>query len=96
MIHVIDPQGRPNLNQQRLAPRLETLKDKRLGLLSNGKPNAANLLRIVERRLASEFNLGEVVFVDKFESSLTAADTMPDWMLEQLSQCDAVLHGSGD
>jgi hypothetical protein len=95
MLRVLNPVARAVVDRHDLAPRLTDLEGVRLGVLSNGKPNAANLMRTAQRRMQERFNVSDVVFVDKVASG-QYGDAAPEWMLEQLSQCSAVLHGSGD
>lgn len=96
MLKVLDPVGPAGSDRFGLAERADTLDGLRLGVLANGKPNAANLLHIAQERLQERYRISEVVFLDKMEAKLTANDAIPDWMLERLQACGAVLHGSGD
>lgn len=95
MLTVIEPFGEQVIQTFDLAPRLETLDGARLGVFSNGKPNAANLLHAVRRRLEQRYQITDVVFIDKLEVG-RFPNAAPDWLLEQLTECDAILHGSGD
>lgn len=96
MIRVLDPVAPAVVDRIPLAARRMPLDGLRLGVLSNGKPNAANLMRVAQHRMERRYSLAEVVFIDKVEAGLMAGDGAPDWMLEQLAACDAVLHGGGD
>lgn len=58
---VLDPTGGVDRGEDRaLAPRLATLNGATLGLLDNGKPNAALLLEEVGRQLSERFRLQDV------------------------------------
>jgi hypothetical protein len=92
---VLDPVGRTTVARTPRAKRLHTLHGIKLGVLANGKPNAANLLRIAHHRLERDCGVAEVLFVSKLDSG-RFSDAAPDWMLTQLAECDAVIHGSGD
>jgi hypothetical protein len=46
--------------QPRLAPRLDTLKGKRLALLDNGKVNAGAVLAALGKRLKDRYAVAEV------------------------------------
>ena len=64
-----------------------------VGLLSNGKPNAAGLLRLVAERLAENLSIQQIVEVAKSSSSTNA----PQELLDQLAdQCDLSLVAIGD
>jgi hypothetical protein len=96
MIRVLDPVARAIVTQTALAPRPRSLAGLRLGVLSNSKPNAANLMRLAQQRMEQRFAISDVMFFDNVEHGVMAGDAAPDWMLEQLATCDAVLHGGGD
>ncbi|GAA0903294.1 hypothetical protein [Pseudonocardia zijingensis] len=58
---ILDPTGEVEGSEDRaLAPRLATLDGATLGLLDNGKPNAALLLEEVGRQLSERFRLKDV------------------------------------
>lgn len=58
---VLDPTGGVERDEERaLAPRPATLHGATLGLLDNGKPNAAVLLQEVGRQLGDRFRLQDV------------------------------------
>ena len=96
MLRVISPIGSPVIEGSQLAGRLTTLEGATIGLLANGKPNAANLLRVVERALAKRHRIAGAVFHDKHSLGLNANNTVPDWVVGEFMKCDLVLHSSGD
>jgi hypothetical protein len=58
---ILDPTGQEERSEDRvLAPRPATLHGATLGLLDNGKPNAASLLEEVGRQLGERFRLQDV------------------------------------
>ena len=58
---ILDPTGQVERSEERaLAPRPGTLDGATLGLLGNGKPNAAVLLDEVGRQLGERFRLRDV------------------------------------
>ena len=58
---ILDPTGAVDQGEDRaLAPRPATLHGATLGLLDNGKPNAALLLEEVARQLTERFRLRDV------------------------------------
>ena len=96
MITVVDPVAPAIVEQVEAAPRPRSLDGLRLGVLSNSKPNAAKLMRLAQRRMERRFAISDVMFFDNVEHGVMAGDAAPDWMLQQLATCDAVLHGGGD
>lgn len=76
-----------------LASRPSSLSGVRLGLLSNGKPNAGALLRVFGYRLADRVGLSLVVSFEKPEFG----DSVDDRLVSQiLDSCDIAIVGVGD
>ena len=75
------------------APRLESLTNKRLGLLWNNKPGGERLLRNVADLLHQKFNLAEIYFVKKMYIGNAAA---PEIINDLVSRVDAVVTALGD
>lgn len=76
----------------RLAERSSSLEGARIGLLFNAKPNADVLLERVRERLSESFPRAAFVY----HSKPTAARPMADEVLQDLSECDAVVNAFGD
>lgn len=89
---LMNPVGRRQLEQFPIAPRLDSLAGKKIGLLDNTKKNADLLLAGYARILKDKHGVAEVVSFRKISSSPGA----PEEMLDALSQCDAVLNAYGD
>lgn len=76
-----------------LAARLRTLEGKTLGILSNQKVNADELLE----SLAAELQLRHQVRVIIKRTKQIQSQAAPEVVLNDLvSSCDAVIHGVGD
>ncbi|MBI3325456.1 MAG: hypothetical protein HYZ81_01965 [Nitrospinae bacterium] len=74
------------------APRLATLHGKVLGFLDNTKENLAALFDIIQRELARQYALKEVIRRQKAHYAMRA----PLSLLEELAKtCDAVIVGVG-
>ena len=90
-VTVYDPTADPKSTGVTLAPRLDTFKGKRAGILDNGKPNAGFLMLTVARRLQEQYGVGEIV---KREKGIAGAPSPT--ILDALTQCDFALVGSAD
>ncbi|HEX5816844.1 MAG TPA: hypothetical protein VF010_16055 [Methylomirabilota bacterium] len=86
-----DPTAEPRAVDAALAPRLQSLTGKRIGILDNGKANAGTLMLAVARVLQERHGAGEIVKRNK----PVAGPPAPE-ILEALSHCDLALVGSAD
>ena len=86
-----DPTAEPRAITAQLAPRLDTLKGKRAGILDNGKANAGTLMLAVTKILQERYGVTEVVKREK----PVAGPPKPE-VLDALAQCDFALVGSAD
>ena len=92
-IQVLDPTVDPVPADAVVAPRPGTLDGSVLGLLSNNKVNADELLVMVHDVLADRYEFSGVVSRNKGNASRPC----PDEIIEELSeQCDVVITASGD
>jgi hypothetical protein len=72
-------------------------RGKVIGFLSNGKPNSAELLAVIQRRLEARHELGGVVWANKsHEASGPGLPAPPDIIDRLSSGVVAVLAASGD
>jgi hypothetical protein len=76
-----------------LTPRVRDLAGLRIGLLDNGKPNAALVLRTLAEQLRSQNHLGEVA---TFTKSYFGTPVDEDRAKEIAQSCEAVIAGVGD
>ena len=88
---VYDPTADPISTGVRLAPRLDTFRGKRAGILDNGKPNAGFLMLAVAERLRASYGVTEIVKREK-----PVAGPPSRQALEDLARCDFALVGSSD
>ena len=92
-LQVLDPTVDPIPADAVVAPRPETLNGTVVGLLSNNKLNADELLVMVQDVLADRYDFKGVVSRNKGNASRPC----PEEILNELSeQCDVVITASGD
>jgi len=90
-IRLYDPTAEPRAVAARLAPRLQGLAGKRVGILDNGKANAGTLMLAVAKILQERHGVTDVVKREKPVAGPPGED-----VLAALSQCDFALVGSAD
>jgi hypothetical protein len=90
--YLMSPLGLRVAEHNPIAPRLGSLAGTRIGLLDNTKKNADRLLAAVGAILVRSHGVAEVVSRRKISSSPAA----PDWMIDELTACDAVINAYGD
>lgn len=76
-----------------LAPGLDTLEGKTLGIFSNQKVNADQVLDAVAAAVQEKYKVARVIKRTKRIQSQTAP---PEVMNDLVDLCDAVIHGVGD
>jgi hypothetical protein len=86
-----DPTAEPRAIKAQLAPRLDSLKGKRAGILDNSKANAGTLMLAVTRILQERYGVTEVIKREK----PVAGPPKPE-VLDALSKADFALVGSAD
>jgi hypothetical protein len=93
MIRFLDPTQPVEILPVTLAPRRLIERPVTIGLLANGKSNAAALLRLVVNELKEQLPIAGVVEFAKQSASTNA----PDEMLDQLAEdCDLAIVAIGD
>ena len=90
-ITVLNPVQEAVVEAVPLSPRLATLDGKTLGLFSNGKLNAGELLTLVGERLAAEYRLAGIV---RGTYAVSRAMEPGEW--GAVDRCDAVVLAIGD
>jgi hypothetical protein len=90
-MRLVDPVAAPGVATAQLAPRLDTLDGKRIGLWSNRKLNAAELLSCVEAELRSRHDIAGTVSGTYNPARLMRPD---EW--GAIDTCDAVILTHGD
>ncbi len=90
-ITVYEPIAAEGVTQDRLAPRMETLDGKLIGLLDNTKDLVDVLLDEVKVLLAKDFPTARFQYFRK--DSVSGA---PPGLMEQVAACNAVITAIGD
>ena len=90
-ITVFEPTASEASQQDRLAPRMETLDGKLIGLLDNTKDLVDVLLNEVKALLEKDFPNARFRYFRK--ESVSGA---PPGLMEQVAQCNAVITAIGD
>ena len=75
-----------------LAPRLDTLKGKTVGFISNGKEGTKGFFRHLEQILKDDYGVAEIVFRTKSNYSAPADPHIAG----EIKSWDAVVSGIGD
>ena len=96
IIKVLNPTARPLSVEFEIAPRVDDLNGKVIGLLDNGKPNFDILLDRIEKLLCKRFKIADVVRVGKGGQVGAGAALPLDQMERLVTKCDAVVNGMGD
>ena len=90
---ILDPRDEGEPVGTALAPRPETLGGKRLGLLSNRKRNARELLHLVATLVGERFHLQDVSYIEKENHRRVA----PPEIIQQFARrCDVAIVASAD
>jgi hypothetical protein len=89
---VLDPTSEKAAPPGRLAPRLDTLKGKTVGIISNGKVGTKGFFAHLDRLLREEHGVAKVVARTKSNYSAPADKHIAD----EIGQWDAVISGIGD
>ena len=92
-LRALEPTVEPDPIVTRLAPRLDTLDGKVVGLLANGKRNGDQLLEQVAAALAEQFSLKDVRRWAKPNVTRPAPEPI---FLDMVEQVDLVITAIGD
>lgn len=92
-ITVLEPVAEPQPLAYALSERPGTLAGKRIGFLNNTKANASELLRAVEERLRSRYDVRSVLHKAKPVAAVAAAGAVLD---ELVASCDVAVVAIGD
>lgn len=90
-IEVLIPTAVPRIEERPLAPRIDDLAGKTIGLADNMKANAGALLDTVASRLDARYDDVEFIVTQK-----NASAAAPEEVMAQLHQCDAVILAIAD
>lgn len=92
-INLLNPLDRGSRSAKYLAPRLDSLNGKTMGLLNIGKNGSDVFLKRVEELICGEFNVAEVVHVNKPTFTRPAP---ADLIVQLANRCDFVIEGLAD
>ena len=98
-IEMLDPTGVPKVKSVPLAPRVDSLNGKTVGLLGNGKANAMPLLESLAKLLSRRYQLGGIVRLDRGDDRRITYRVMgkvDEALKNFVSRSDVVLSGIGD
>ncbi len=87
---VLNPIGRVGAPDSRIAPRLQDLNTKVVGMIDNQKENADIVLVTLRDHLSSLYNFKEILYFTK-ESAAEPANFLD----EIAAKCDCVINGVG-
>lgn len=90
-LQILDPTTEPVIEPGDLAPRLDSLDGKTIGLYANMKINAVELLDEVETLISARFRVERIV-----RGSYNAGRLMRPEEWEGVDACDAILLTHGD
>jgi hypothetical protein len=90
---LISPVNEATVAESALAPRLSSLRGKRVGLLDNSKAKADDMLDTVAAILNARYSFTNIVRHRKTSASKPAA---PEAIKELATTCDVVIVGVGD
>ena len=76
-----------------LAPGLDTLHGKTVGMLSNQKINADEVLEALITAIQEKYKIARVI---KRTKRIQSQPAPPEVMNDLVNLCDAVVHGVGD
>jgi hypothetical protein len=90
---LISPVNEATVAESSLAPRLSSLRGKRVGLLDNSKSKADKILDTVAAILNAQYGFNNIMRHRKPSASKPAA---PEAIKELATSCDLVVVGVGD
>ena len=91
-IKFLDPRSQVDPKDRPLAPGLDTLEGKVVGIIDNGQANSTTMFQELVQLMQEKFHTKEVLFKTK----PTHMQGAPKPIMEEiLSRCDAVITGLG-
>jgi len=91
-IRVLNPTSESTVVALEPAPRLQSLKGKTVGLISNGKEGTAGFFAHVDRLLRERYGVAEVILRTKSNYSAPAEDEI----IDEARNWDLAITGLGD
>ncbi len=77
-----------------LAPRISELAGKKIALMHNNKPGAANLYKVLEELLKQEYP--DITFARQYQTGPVLPPSDPDMYKKAAAECDAFVFAMGD
>jgi len=93
MLRLVDPVGEAQTANIAIAPRLDTLRGKRVALIDNTKHNANTFLAATRELLEHRYGVASFEYFRKYSASVP---TPPDVIAQLTQSCDALVHGVAD
>ena len=91
---LVDPTAKDQIQQNQMAPRLESLEKKRIGILVNGKANSKELLLKTARLFKEHY---DCEILDEFQYKTNAGAPADHEKIRALaSKSDFLLTANGD
>ena len=90
---VFNPTSGSSAKEMFLAKRLDSLDERVLGVIDNGKLNSDTVLKRIAERLGERYHIKDTVWVKKHSFSHGIRDDEAKRLAEQ---CDFVIAGVGD
>ena len=91
-LKMLDPRGSINPENRPVAPGIDTLEGKVIGIIDNGQSNSTTMFRELATLVQEKFRTREVIFRTKPTHMQGAPKAT---MEEMINRCDAVITGLG-
>ena len=91
-LKMLDPRGSINPENRPVAPGIDTLEGKVIGIIDNGQSNSTTMFRELATLVQEKFRTEEVIFRTKPTHMQGAPKAT---MEEMIDRCDAVITGLG-
>lgn len=88
---IMDPTVAPEAPVSGLAPRLDSLEGKTIGLFNNAKLNSARMLDLVGEYLTEHYQIGGIV---RGRYNVSRVMRREEWI--DVEKCDAIVLANGD
>ena len=92
-LRLVDPAAEVESKSEALAPRLESLKGKRIALIDNTKHNVQPYLDATRKLLEQRYGVAGFEYYRKYSASVP---TPPEVVDRLTRSCDAFVHGIAD
>jgi predicted ThiF/HesA family dinucleotide-utilizing enzyme len=90
---IVHPAAEDVAPRLKRAPRLDSLRGKRIALIDNSKYNADEFLHALEGRLTQDY---AVAGVERYRKVSPSVPTPPETLARLAQSCDALVHAVAD